>query len=130
MLKPINRLAMIGVLTASLGLQSCWTTEEWDAATESVARALERTCKYLPNLFSLAAFLNAPGAPQGEKAVEVICAAVNKARAEKAEEVEKTKTKATSLSLTAGPRTPSRLPAGIPLDVTVNGRTVTGLTTK
>lgn len=109
------------VLVSGSLLGGCITAQKIDAALAEIVASVQRQCKFVPDIFSLASVVGVPGAPQGEKLVNAICAAANKAKIETAEQQEKSG----EISLIGRG---SAFPAGVPLEFKVNGKTVSGVT--
>ncbi len=109
------------VLVSASLVGGCTTFPEIDAALAAIIAGVQRQCKFVPDVFSVASLVGIPGAPQGEKLVNAICAAANKAKIETAEE----QGKSGKISLMGRG---SAFPAGVPLEFKVNGKTVSGVT--
>ncbi len=121
------RSGIVAVIMASLSLQSCGTWEEGPIG--SIVAAIRQSCDFLPSITSIAALVGAPGGEASDKIVTKVCAEVEKIRARQKARAEADK-KITKLSVDAGKEIPEKLPIGTELEFQIDGKTITGLTTK
>jgi hypothetical protein len=114
------RTTLVAAITTAM-ITSCATDQKIDSALAALIASIQRKCQFVPSIFSIASLVGVPGAPQGEKLVNAVCDAANKAKVETAEAQAKS---GNPSFLGRG----ASVPPGVPLEFKVNGKSVSGVT--